>query len=155
MADLSVEARNVRHWVVTIMSKMAESTDYAKSWGTSFALEKAQEQMKRLRDQVKKEVDLATFTREELKAVGFKGWSEDCGMMLVPLWAHGALRDGTKLYCIDGGNAIVGKDEIDNDVRMGCLAYCIMPENKFICLAKGCENHEKEARDESVVAGTK
>lgn len=31
--------------------------------------------------------------------------------------------DGTLLYDIEGNSAVVGKDEIDNDVRYGYLAY--------------------------------
>ena len=134
-------AEDVQFWIIQIMSRMAQSHQY-DSWSDEFARKESGEALASLQKKVKEEVDLASFTDAELKSLGFKYWSEECAMRLVPLWAVKALRDGTRLWAIDGELAIVGKDEIDDDVRFGCIAYGLIPENGLTCLVKGCTTHK-------------
>ena len=38
------------------------------------------------------------------------------------------LRDGVTLQCIDNSTVVKGKDYIDQDTRVGCLAYGLTKE---------------------------
>ena len=158
MANLpATDLEKVYRLLSRTMSIIAQPVEYAKGWSDEFARSETKKYMEKLQKTVKEEVNLTQFTDRELGMLGFQRWSAACGMQLVPLWAVKALRDGTKLYSIDGEVAIVGKDEIDNDVRFGCIPYGIMPEDKLICLARGCDIHTVawKEQNEPVVAGTK
>jgi len=49
--------------------------------------------------------------------------TRDGTIRLIPLWAYNYVGDGETLVSIDGSPAVKGKDEIDLDVRFGCIAY--------------------------------
>jgi hypothetical protein len=64
---------------------------------------------------------------ERLYAEGFRNW--DGTMVLLPLWALTHMAPGEHLVCIDGEIAQVGRDEIDDDTRGGCIAYGIQRDD--------------------------
>lgn len=65
--------------------------------------------------------ELVKVDRVTLVNLGFGSW--DGKLMLIPLWAFNYIADGEALKSIGGKTAVKGVDEIDLDVRFGCVAY--------------------------------
>ena len=55
--------------------------------------------------------------------LNFGRWSDDSQLRLIPLYLWHCIANGEVLTCIDGKTKIKGLDEIDLDVRFGCIAY--------------------------------
>lgn len=51
------------------------------------------------------------------------------GLMLIPLWLFPLLPKGIEVTSIFGEKIIYDGKNINNDVRMGCIAYGIVPKN--------------------------
>lgn len=68
---------------------------------------------------------LRKLTKAELLALGFGNW--DGRLMLIPGEWHKLLPVGLLVESIDGpeDTHMVGADDIDDDIRFGCLAYGI------------------------------
>jgi hypothetical protein len=64
--------------------------------------------------------ELASVNRTTLWTLGFGNW--DGKIILIPLWVYNYIADGEELISINGKTNIVGKDDIDLDVRYGCIA---------------------------------
>jgi hypothetical protein len=56
-----------------------------------------------------------------LMELGFGSW--DGELTLIPLWAYPLIADGEILTSISGNRKTKGQDEIDLDVRAGCIAW--------------------------------
>ena len=80
----------------------------------------------------------AELTHEEMVSLGFRRWSDESDMMLIPLWLFPFLADVFEAGCIDGETRIFKKADMDNDNRGGCLAYGVMPQT----VASNEENSE-------------
>lgn len=65
--------------------------------------------------------ELLAMTNDERYGLGFRNW--DDGFALVPLWAFNYIANGEVLTSISGDTKTKGVDEIDNDVRFGCIAW--------------------------------
>lgn len=65
--------------------------------------------------------DYRTLSMPDLRALGFGNW--DGGLALIPGEWHGRLPAGLELECISGERVVVGAEDIDDDIRFGCLAY--------------------------------
>jgi hypothetical protein len=65
--------------------------------------------------------ELQTIPKPTLYGLGFGNW--DSHLVLLPLWAVGAIADGESLVSIMGERVEVGKDNIDLDTRGGLIAY--------------------------------
>jgi len=64
---------------------------------------------------------------EEMEQLGFRLWSKESGMMLIPLWLHPFLSDMIMCGCIDDTTPVMrARKDIDNDNRAGCLAYGVV-----------------------------
>ncbi len=74
-----------------------------------------------------KKIDLSSKTKAELDRLGCRAWDGE-GLMLVPKDLLPDLAEGQKLYCIDGGEVVVGRDYVDGDTRFGLLAYGVYPK---------------------------
>jgi hypothetical protein len=74
-------------------------------------------------------VDLGQLDEDELKALGFKLWSETFpGLRLIPLWALPALPPSGAVYSIRGERVDYSPENpLDDDDRFGFLAYGVMP----------------------------
>ncbi len=74
-------------------------------------------------------VDLGQLDEDELKALGFKLWSETYpGLRLIPLWALPALPPSGTVYSIRGERVDYSPESpLDDDDRFGFLAYGVMP----------------------------
>lgn len=66
-----------------------------------------------------------TLTKDKAEKLGFRRWSEDTPIYLIPGCFMDILPDGLVLTSIMGEKKIVGKDYIDADTRGGLLAYGI------------------------------
>lgn len=77
--------------------------------------------------------DYLSMTKSELEKNGFRLWSKETGLMLIPgIRFHeiiSSLPAGTELFCIDGGIYTIGKDDFDDDTRGGLTAYGWIPKN--------------------------
>lgn len=74
-------------------------------------------------------VDLGQLDEDELKALGFKLWSESFpGLRLIPLWVLPALPPSGTVYSTQGGRVDYSPESpLDDDDRFGFLAYGVMP----------------------------
>ena len=64
---------------------------------------------------------LQTLSEDERRILCFHNWDET--LVLIPLWAFNAVADGETLISINGSVKVKGRDEIDMDVRAGCIAW--------------------------------
>lgn len=80
-----------------------------------------------LNDKAFTPIQPAKLTAEQMKDLGFKRWSEENPMCLIPLWLLPFLAEEIDCGCIDGSNGTLKKSEMDNDTRFGCLAYGVIP----------------------------
>lgn len=65
--------------------------------------------------------ELRSFTDDQRHTLGIGNW--DAGLRVIPLWMWNYIADGETVTSIDGSTAVKGQDEIDLDVRFGCIAY--------------------------------
>ena len=106
-----------------LANKIACFKQYDIHWGADFCKSQAVELFDRQSE--KYIIDPRDFTLSELKSLGAGKWSDDSSLVLFPLWITPFLPDGLEVESIDGEKSIIGKDEIDNDIRFGCVAYGI------------------------------
>ena len=98
------------------------------SWSDEFARKEArmvwtdaEVPLRRPRDRKVTVAELSTMETTALRALGFGAWDEH--LTLIPLWAWHYIADGEVLTCIDGETSVKGRDDIDLDVRFGCIAH--------------------------------
>lgn len=75
-------------------------------------------------------VNIAELTAEQMDDLGFIRWSEENPMRLIPLWLYQFLPDEIETECIDGEKFVLKRADMDNDHRLGWLAYGIWPNEK-------------------------
>jgi hypothetical protein len=112
-----------------IVNRAAEVMTY-KGWSDEFCAE----QIREIPEWVKgsenfRPIHPAELTAEQMKELGFCGWSEESSLMLIPLWLLPFLADEFEGGCIDGETRTFKRDELDNDHRFGCLAYGVIPNH--------------------------
>jgi len=94
-----------------------------------YSYEEIKEEHSKIKETLKAIIgDITELSVDELKELGFKKWEEESELYLIPLWAFDLIPDGTVLESISGERAIKGKDEIDLDVRIGCIAWGFEPK---------------------------
>lgn len=71
-------------------------------------------------------LSLHTKSKDELLNLGLLNWNGY--IWLIPGEWYSILPVGMQLHCIDESIVTVGTDYIDNDTRMGVLAYGIVPD---------------------------
>lgn len=111
-----------------IATRASMGAAYEKNWDADFARKEVVEAWKDSAGPMRKARN-RKVTVEELKAIpvdtlrqlGFGGW--DDSLTLIPIWAWNYIADGETLTCINGGKATKGADDIDLDVRFGCIAH--------------------------------
>jgi hypothetical protein len=117
--------------------------DQYDGWSDSFSRKEISTSMK-LIEKVLTALDLTSLSNDELIDIGFRWWGvgselndggevsdsdrevlkkwEGFDILLIPIYALPAIPKGTTLYDINLREMIVGKDALDNDVRMGMTA---------------------------------
>lgn len=78
--------------------------------------------------------DYLAMTRQQLLELGFRLWSKETGLMLIPgsLFREvlASLPEGTVLTPICGKPGVIGKDMFDDDTRGGLAAWGWIPEKE-------------------------
>lgn len=99
----------------------------------NWSAEISQEYLKELPDEVFKyegfeKIDPSSLTEEQMYELGFRSWSEDNPMMLIPLWLLPFLIDEIEAMSIDDEEVRTIKvKDMDTDHRFGSCAYGVIP----------------------------
>lgn len=119
--------------LLSLASVAAQGVAHEQSWGTDYAHKEVKEEWPDLKGPLRRQkefritsADFFTLTDEQKHILGFGRWSDE-GMWLIPLYAYNYIADGETLMSINGERAIKGVDEIDLDVRFGCIAFGFPP----------------------------
>jgi hypothetical protein len=120
---------NTNQFLQAVMRMMAgraaECAAYYESWGAEFVHEQLNEAWRDVKNYAEDRrvsvAELRNLTKSQRSALGFSNWDEN--VVLIPLWAFNYIADGERLIAIDGDEVEKGKDEIDLDVRFGCIAF--------------------------------
>lgn len=111
-----------------LINKLSELNTY--NWSAEYKQKQLQEFFETFyKSLYKKEnislIDLSEMSVETARELRFKKWSNDSNLYLIPLWFKPLIPVGTELTCIDGEKIIYDGNNIDDDIRCGCLAYGI------------------------------
>lgn len=109
---------------VFMMNRVAQVKHY--NWSNEFNVSEMLEAYDKSIEFLSEEFDILSLNKEELVELGFSTFSEESELMLIPIWAYDLIPNGTKLTGLFGGEYIKGKDEVDMDIRGGCLAFGII-----------------------------
>lgn len=76
-----------------------------------------------------KQIDPNDLTLEQLEDLGFGRWSDESTLRLIPGWIFPFLSDTFVGASIMNEEAReLKRNEIDNDMRFGCLAFGVFPK---------------------------
>ena len=111
-----------------LVNKLSELNTY--NWSAEYKQKQLQEFFETFyKSLYKKEnislIDLSEMSVETARELRFKKWSNDSNLYLIPLWFKPLIPVGTELTCIDGEKIIYDGNNIDDEIRCGCLAYGI------------------------------
>lgn len=105
-----------------------------KTWADEFVRQEVEEAwadiespLRRSRNRTVTVLELKAIPVTTLRALGFGNWNSN--LTLIPLWAYHYIAEGETLVSISGDTAVTGTDEIDLDVRGGCVAYGFTSQN--------------------------
>lgn len=122
--------KNIRR---NIVNRAAEVMNYT-NWGADFAAKQLTELPEII---INSEgflpVQPADLTITEMDDLGFGVWEEENPMRLIPLWLFPFLAEEINCESISGAKSILKKSEMDNDHRMGFLAYGVLPKSEVTC----------------------
>jgi len=80
--------------------------------------------------------DICLLDSQTLGNFGFMVWERN--LLLFPVWAIGLLANGEELVSIRGTSAVIGRDDINCDTRVGVLSYgCYYPYKEKLDVAAG------------------
>lgn len=72
--------------------------------------------------------DINLLSTEQLKSLGFQRWSEDSGVLLVPVWLYQFI-EPTLAISIDDESITLDSTFDSRDSRFGCLSCGIIPKD--------------------------
>lgn len=111
-------------------SCVAESVMW--NWDNDYKATHVKKALEKLQKSIKETVNILELSEIELAELGFMRWAvgreESDPIMLIPLYIFPIIPKGTEVFCIDGSKKVVGVDKIDDDTRVGCIAYGIKPK---------------------------
>ncbi|ADJ55475.1 hypothetical protein Lw1_gp176 [Escherichia phage Lw1] len=114
--------------LVATATRAAEPIEYT-SWGTEFAISNIRDLPGRLMKSPNFfPVDPNDLTREEMENLGFRKWSSESDLMLIPLYLLPYLKEGITVIDISDEQYYFFREEADNDHRMGLLAFGVVPK---------------------------
>lgn len=113
--------------LLNIANKAAEVFTY-KNWSDEFC----RNEINRTAETIRASkgfipVDPYELSLKEMDELGFRRWSDDSDLMLIPFWLASFLKHGIQVESIDGECYYFDETTADNDHRYGCLAYGICP----------------------------
>ena len=103
------------------LSKIACTVQY--KWDDKFSREEVRKATDQLMSELKDVVNFAELTKSDAEYLGCIQW--DDRIHLLPIYLLPIIPIGTKLVCISGEEVIYNGSNIDNDTRVGMLAYGI------------------------------
>jgi len=109
-----------------VLNTVAKINTY--NWDDDFKIEQVEEVYDKVIEFFRNEVEIDLNNEEQLKMLGFQRWNDETELFLIPLWAYDLVPDGTKMHSIFDETVEKGEEEIDKDIRLGCLAYGIVPD---------------------------
>lgn len=110
------QCRRIRN---ALLQQVSEIVCYTH-WSDKFCVKEIREMVSKLGNTV----DVSQLTQQQMIDLGFRYFSEDSDLLLIPLWLYPFLEDDIKCIAIDG-KAINEKSKIDTDHRYGMLAFGI------------------------------
>lgn len=120
--------------LLELAAEAAQASAY-KQWDDKFTRESIRDiwmdgdaPLRRKRNQQVSIGELLALSHDELSSLGFQKW--DKTLRLIPLWAYHYIADGETLIGINGKTVIKDafNDDVDLDVRFGCIAYGFQKE---------------------------
>ena len=116
------EIKNCLSWLANSLS-----TVYMYDWGAEYKCKEMKEKFDRFYKQFndKNLIDFNNLTITEAKELRFCKWDDDSDLYLIPLWLYPIIPIGIELTGIFGDKIILDGNNIDKDIRFGCLAYGI------------------------------
>ena len=77
-------------------------------------------------EEIKKYIDFSKLTKEEAVELRFGKWDDKSDLYLIPIYLLPILPIGIELTDIFGEKIVYDGKNVDDDTRMGCLAYGIV-----------------------------
>lgn len=111
-----------------LANKLAESYSY-DTWSDSFKAKEIKDAFNTFYKSIRGnlDLDLDKLTVADLREMRFARWSdENPDLWLIPLWFVPLLPEGIELTSIFGKKVIFNGNNIDLDIRFGCIAYGII-----------------------------
>lgn len=114
--------------LVATATRAAEPIEYT-SWGADFSIQHIRDLPGRLMKSPDFfPVDPNDLTREEMENLGFRKWSKESDLMLIPLYLFPYMKEGITVTSISGDQYYFFRESADNDHRMGLLAFGVVPK---------------------------
>lgn len=105
-------------------NRVAETVQY-KTWSDEFCRNEVRTATMDFLSELRKHIDFSKFTKEEAVELRFGKWSDDTNLYLIPLYLLPIVPVGAELTSINGDKVVFDGNNVDNDVRFGCIAYGI------------------------------
>lgn len=129
MSEYTPTGDHVARFLFSILNSIASAAASGaayQSWPDDFARKEARDAwagIDRGWGQKLTVKQLQTVRGPDRQKLGFSKWDDEGVLILIPLWAFNVIADGEELTSISGETKIKGQDEIDLDVRFGCIAW--------------------------------
>ena len=121
---------NLCKWIrKALLTRTGEVLCY-KSWSNDYCVKNIREALTKLPAMERfRLVDPNDLTLEETRDLGFGTWSDESGLMLIPIYLAPFLVDEFQGASINDEKVrtIKHKEKEDTDHRFGCLAYGVIP----------------------------
>lgn len=115
--------REIINCLTYLANRVAETTQY--NWSSDFCKKEIKEATEKFIEEFKKHIDWNNLTKEDCIELRFIKWNDDSDLYLIPLYLLPIIPIGLKVYCINGQEIINDGTNLDNDIRLGCIAYGI------------------------------
>lgn len=104
----------------------AEVNTY-KNWSAEFKVQELEEAYNTFYKSLLKNnhINIEALTIEEAKELRFSKWDEESDLYLFPLWLVPLIPEGMEVTSINGETFKYSKENTNNDIRFGCVAYGI------------------------------
>lgn len=103
---------------------VAEPVQYTM-WSDEFCRKELKNSTDLFLEEIRKYIDWDNLTKKEAEELGFKRWSSNDDLYLIPLYLLPIVPIGTELTSIFHEKVIYDGSNVDYDVRFGCIAFGI------------------------------
>lgn len=114
----------------SLLIRAGEALSYS-CWSDSFKLDNLKNIFESLGQWEKEygsfKINPNDLTAKQMNELGFGRWTKEDPMRLIPIWLFPFLCEKFECQCIDGSKH-TNLSELDNDHRMGCIAYGVIPK---------------------------